>query len=489
MRGCATNPSSTGTRPVGSRRADPTTPGPFRCTPANGFTGGAGKRAPAWCVMPFLLVAVVVATGCATRTLTSGAGSGETRVEVGVLTGLVVESIPTEAGPERDLRIHVGGELAVDARDYDRRNVRDDQVRLDRARLRVDGTYDALAWRVTGDLIGVDTRGGFEEAWASWSPDRRLRVTVGLWRAALGIEESVRTFDLAFVGPALPAYLGGRTDLTVGVDGELHEGLLSYEATFGAGEGFDAFGQRRAHPQVSLKLTSYPLRHVDLQATVLGYEGVPLLAGLFVSGAYAWTPRFEGYLDVATDLRNKLFSTPRLEARDGSRFLYVGYGADFGPFRWLHETAIGSLLDLETPSGPDDLDDQITAWAASLSWMLSGEHYDSRPHRQRDGRDRTFPARPWVPLTPDGPRGYGAVEVAARYANGDIDRDFFNLGVTDFTVSSQEFRTFTAAVNWYPIWNLRCSAEVVRVIADQFPGVFRSHGRDTSFIFQVQVRF
>ena len=55
-----------------------------------------------------------------------------------------------------------------------------------------------------------------------------------------------------------------------------------------------------------------------------------------------------------------------------------------------------------------------------------------------------------------------------RYSNGDIDRDFFDLGFTDYVHSSQEFRSFTAAVNWYPVRNLKVGAAVTRTIAQRY---------------------
>jgi len=120
-------------------------------------------------------------------------------------------------------------------------------------------------------------------------------------------------------------------------------------------------------------------------------------------------------------------------------------------------------------------------------WRLTGEPYDSRPFRHRDAHRPSRPARPLD--GPPGERGFGAVELACRYANGDMDRDFFTLGFTSYDVSSQEFRTLSGGLNWDPTPWLRISGEVVRTIADQRPGVFDSHGRDTSGLARVQLAF
>jgi phosphate-selective porin len=120
--------------------------------------------------------------------------------------------------------------------------------------------------------------------------------------------------------------------------------------------------------------------------------------------------------------------------------------------------------------------------------MISGEPYDSRPFRQRDGRAGPFPARPLWGDT-DQPRGWGAWELAARYSNGDIARELSDLGYVDFSEASQEFRSMVGALNWFPSEDLRFTLQVVRTIADQFPQSFGNQGRDTSWVFRTQWTF
>ena len=78
------------------------------------------------------------------------------------------------------------------------------------------------------------------------------------------------------------------------------------------------------------------------------------------------------------------------------------------------------------------------------------------------------------------------------------DRDLFTpLGFIPITTggrdplgqggSSQEFRMIEGSLTWSPIRPVRLGVHVIRVIADQFPGVFDSHGRDTSVAIRLQV--
>jgi hypothetical protein len=142
---------------------------------------------------------------------------------------------------------------------------------------------------------------------------------------------------------------------------------------------------------------------------------------------------------------------------------------------------------VRTPAGFQEDLEEITAWQVLVAWRITGEAYDSRPY---DARKNWRPTAPDRPLDGKGSRrGPGAFEVAFRYANGDIDRDFFRLGFTDTQTSSQEFRLAAVALTWDATSTLRFSAEVARTIADQFPAVFDSHGRDTSGLLRVEMHF
>ena len=118
--------------------------------------------------------------------------------------------------------------------------------------------------------------------------------------------------------------------------------------------------------------------------------------------------------------------------------------------------------------------------------MLTGENYDTRPFHQRWNRREDFPRRP---LWGGQKTGIGAIEAAVRYSNADIDREFFNQGLTSFSVSSQEFRTFSVALNWYLVRSLRASVQIVRTLADQGPALLAGNNRDTSGLFRLQYCF
>jgi hypothetical protein len=417
--------------------------------------------------------------------LLAAPAAGEPHGELGPFGWKLSDGIVYEDA-SRELRVDLEGRGALDYLQWDDRNARSQQLRMDRALIGVHADVGRYAdVRVIADPIGIDSPANLWEAWASLSPGRYARVTMGLLPISLGVEHTLGEAAQGLPGrPGFLAFLTGRTDVALRLDGELGDGLLYYDLTGALGEGFDLFGQRRGDPQLSARLMSHPLRFLDWKVDVGPYT-IPLVSGVFASFGWAFATDYDGHLDVATPLRNKLFDVPRLDGDDAD-FWVFGYGIDLGPVRVIHEVTRGSLGGVRLPppsTSREDFDDQIHSWQLVVAWRVTGEPYDSRLF---DRRDALRPDRPAHPIT-DG--GIGAVELAFRYANADMDRDLFLAGFTSEGISSQEFRQVAGAVNWDPTASLRVSAEVVRIIADGYPAVFDSHGRDTSYLLRAEVHF
>lgn len=412
------------------------------------------------------------------------------------------------------LRLRPRALVAADYRRYDARNTRRRDVRLDRALIGFEAeALGGLSLRVLGDLRGTDTRYGLEEAWAAYElggETARVRLRAGLLRFTPGVEHALPEETLPWIDYGAPAQLTGRHDLGLSLEGELLEGLASWQLGLGFGEGFDLYGQRRSDPFLLAKVMVYPLRWLE-GSLDLGPYRFPL-SGLFFSAGAVLSRDFLGYLDSGTALRNKLFDSSRLRARRTFAW-HVAWGIDLGPIRVVHELGRFDLLDLRLPGGGrDDFQgNQLTAWSLGISWRITGEPYDSRSYRQvlppRGG-----PRRPLAgPGSDEARRGsvdlevregsrLGLIEVAFRFMNSERDREFFLTGLTDFRRSSQEWRALDLALNWYPVRSLRLSFHLTRTIADTArpggsgvasPGVFpeSKHARDTSFLVRLQLDF
>ncbi len=393
-------------------------------------------------------------------------------------------------GPDGVPRLRVGGRIHLTSYLYDDRNQRDSEVGVENGELRLDGAALGRAWlRVVADLDGRRTRDGLTEATISSGRLPGVRATFGLQKIPLGIEASIPDDELPFIGPAFSTWLVERTDLSLRLDGEVLGGFIGYDAGWSFGEGFDVEAQRVDDSRLSLRLVLYPF---TADALLPASDGSWRYAeGLFISSSYAYENSFRRTIAIETPSRNRLFQTSSLDA-DSAEWWQFGWGLDAGRVRLIHEWAIGSLHGLETTTGSVDLRDQLTTMAATLSVRLYGKPpaYDSHPFHKRPD----LPSVDWCPPEKERPpfapvRFPGEVELAVRYANGDIDRRLFELGLADFAVSSQEFRTFTASVSLRPSPTLRIIIEGTRVIADQNPAAYDSHGRDTSFALRFEVLF
>ena len=382
-------------------------------------------------------------------------------------------------GPDGVPRLHLGGRFELAGYLRDRRNRHDSEVRVQEGEIRLDGEALERSWlTIVADLDGRDTRDGLRRAVFATQVHPMLRISVGLQDAPIGIASGFDRDRSSFSGPAFASWLVERTDLGIRADGELLDGFLSYDVGYSAGEGVDLDGERLDDPRIAARLTLYPLTENIFTPPI--ESGLRPLHGFFLHAGFAAETSVHRALIVETPNRDRLFETSKIVAETGLWWTF-GWGIDAGPVRLTHEWLEGSFEDVRVGAQKIDLRDQLTAMEATLAVRIHGPDFDSHPSRQRPLRH----VPEWIDEERDAsllPRFDfpGEVELAIRYANGDLDRRLFELGLADFAVSSQEFRTFTAALSIRPAPNVRILTEVTRVIADQSPAAFDSHGRDTT---------
>lgn len=368
------------------------------------------------------------------------------------------------------LALHAGGVFAGELVIHDSDNHSGSGLRTDLAKPILEASYgDAWRLRISGDLEGTKTASNLYEAFVSWSGVPWLRVSAGLLQLPLGFEAGTRAEDLSLIEHSFSYYLNYRSDWALRVEGELAEGAFEWDLAAAPGYGFDANGETQRSPRVSARAFARPLRSLaGPQASFLE----SLAAGLFVGGGYAYGWDWDGSLRIRGPAGVRLFDTMRFEA-DRHHSYALAFGFEVGAVRLYWEGTRGGYFDVQAPVGERDLDDQTDSWHATLSWRIGGPDYDGRIYRERE-------------LAPLGPNVW---ELALRYANGDIDRDFYELGLTDYATSSQEFRTTTLTVSWYATRNLRISAEVARTQADDDIASLGFEGSDDVAIVRAQYRF
>lgn len=360
-----------------------------------------------------------------------------------------------------DWRLHGGGRLVVDAIKYGHANARRSGLEVDEAQLLLEGGYgEDLAFRVQPDLLGIDTRHNLYDAWASLRFCPEATLTAGQIRLALGTEYATRPEDLPLIGYGFTSFLDGRHDWGARLDGELLARSFWYDLAAVAGHGFGVDGQDLNSPQFSLRCVVTPFAATDL----------PALQGFFGGAGLAYSPRYDDPLRLTTPLDSTVFTVRDLDGDDAFwRHLELGYF--WGPFRCGFESSVGAVGDVPTGGGRTEDMDQLTAWTAYAAWNLTGEETAWRRGR-------------WVPA-PAASSRFGRVEIAARYSNADVDRGLFDGGLTDYDPSTQEVRTFTLNLNWYPAGGVRVSAGWVKTLADDELTAFGGTNRDSALLLRL----
>lgn len=369
--------------------------------------------------------------------------------------------------------LHLGGRIVVDAIKYGHANERDSGLELDDARLVFEGGYGDFRFRVEPDLVGTDTRDNLFEAWGAYEIDPALRLKAGQLRVALSSEFATREEDLPLVGYGFGPYLDGRYDVGLRADGcVLREGLW-YEATATAGRGFGLEGDRLDNPQYSLRIVSHPFRWIDAGDAFDGF---------FVGLGLAYSPDGDVPVVVTNPFESVVFRTDDLDGDSaGWRHIEVGYYT--GPVRVAWERVVGTVNDVPVGGGLTEDMDQITSWTLAGSWNITGE--DQAWARGAWTRDLTD-----TPAWPDAESIFpGRWEVAARYSNADIDRALFDYGLATYDPSTQEVRTFSLDLNWFPHEKLRAALGWVKTIADHELTTFGGTDRDSSFVLRMEVNF
>lgn len=376
--------------------------------------------------------------------------------------------------------IHLGGQLAGDAIYYDSDNVKDSGLRWETVDALLFGDYEnKYFFHLESDFLGIDTPNNLYEAWVGWKIHPAFRIKAGQVKVALNTEFATRSENFPSFDYGFSSYLDGRYDLGVQIDGSLWSKLIWYEATGVWGEGFDLDGNRKTEPQVSIRTVISPLVGV-------GYEW---LKGTFVGASLAYSPDYDDEIFLDTPLRNMVFDTADLDG-ESAQWIHAEAGWYGGPFRMSIERVQGAVNDVKVSGGGKEDFDQLTSWSAYGSWYITGQ-------RVRWDRGRWLP--PKVNAGPQDKRQVfdflslldplGCLEIAFRYSNADIDRGLFDFGLTSYGISTQEVRTATLNLNWYPRDGLAISGGWVKTIADQDLYTFGGTDRDSSFFLRTILTF
>jgi phosphate-selective porin OprO/OprP len=365
--------------------------------------------------------------------------------------------------PDRTLVLSVGGDIQADLRAFPAAGGQSypDQFLLRRVRPRFRGTFQ----RIFDFMLQVNVAGGrvlllntFVEA--RFAPWARLRV--GKFIVPFGLELQQSPVATTFMEYALPSNLAPYFSVGLALHGEVAAVAFYQLALTGVvPDGATIVSDVADQKEGAARLFVFPFRRsgvaelagigIGASATYGIVRGNPTATGLPTSYKTDGRNDFFTYI-VTTDKVTGKVDPMNSAYADGAHlrwsvqgnYLYRQLGLQAEHIRSTQRVHKGTLL--QTPRN--------WAWHATAALVLTGENASFKG---------IIPAR--VFDTVEG--GWGAIEVAARYAQLKVDEDLFIAGFADRIVSSREAWAWAAGANWYLNGNVRVSADYVRTTFSQ----------------------
>jgi len=264
--------------------------------------------------------------------------------------------------------------------------------------------------------------------------DPAFTVRAGKFKSPIGLERLRSATDLNFAERGLPSNLAPNRDIGLQLAGDLSEGLFSYQA--GVFDGAPDLGNIDADLSDSKDLVArvflQPFRRGALQGSGVGIAGSTghelgsaTATGLPGYRAPSQQPFFR-YRSSTTMPATTVLAAGRRTRLYPQAFLALGSLGVLGEYALSRQDVLlaGTTARLEHH-----------AWQASGSYFLTGEKAGFRspaPRKPFDLEAGTF----------------GALELAARYGEIDIDDDTFPL-FADPAASASKARSLGFGFNWH----------------------------------------
>jgi phosphate-selective porin OprO/OprP len=301
-------------------------------------------------------------------------------------------------------------------------------------------------------------------------------VRSGKFKSPYGIERLQSATNLLFIERSLVDNLVPNRDLGVQLYGDFQQGAFGYQLAVlnGVPDGGSTDLDVNDGVDVAARLFSKPFVNTTL---------VPL-RGLGVGVAGTWgeeqgTASSPQLPQFRTSSRNVYFKyvtdNPATAAgtavanRQHWRVSPQGYYY-YGPFGSMFEYGIS---DQEILKGATTGTIENTAWQLRASYLLTGE--DSSYTKIVPKNNFGF-----------GTGGWGAWELAIRYANLNVDGEAFAKGFADSTKSVSNIDSLTTALNWYLNPNILWALNYEH---SWFKDGVKTGNRDPENVFLTRVQF
>jgi phosphate-selective porin OprO/OprP len=332
---------------------------------------------------------------------------------------------------------------------------------LRRVRPILEGTFGSIYdFRFTPDF--AQGRTVIQDAYVTARFKPWSAVTVGKFKAPIGLERIQSAQDLRFIERGFPTSLVPNRDLGVQLGGEVGGGLFSYNMSYTNGVTDGGSTESNASPDVendakgdiSARVFFQPFLSSDSFALRgLGFG----IGGTYVDSTGSTTNTL--LPSYRTPGQATFFSYRATTAASGTTPAVNGTFANGERLRWspqfyyyfnsfglLGEYAVVSQdvsRTVGTVTNSASLDNK--AWQLQASWLITGEEQTFRSPN---------PANPFQIGKP----GWGAWELVARVHELSIDGDAFTNGAASFANPLTAARKATAAgigLNWYLNQNVK----------------------------------
>ena len=292
------------------------------------------------------------------------------------------------------------------------------------------------------DFLFVPDFGGssgsvIQDAYVNYRCQPELQFQFGKFKSPVGLELLQSDPDTPFNERALPTDLVPNRDIGAELHGDLFDGRAGYAAGI-----FNGLGDARNSNNADFEDDREFAGRLFLQPWKNSDRAVLQKFGFGVAGSYGNSstanalPATTGGTapGYATDGQQQFFAYGNAVAAAGRHWRVSPQGYYYyGPFGFLGEYVISSQqVQANTTTGRAL---KNTAWQITGSWVLSGESASYKC---------VIPARPFDPSAGH----WGAIQLVARYAHLDIDRDAFPL-FADPNVSARSASDWSVGLNWY----------------------------------------
>lgn len=295
----------------------------------------------------------------------------------------------------------------------------------------------------TGTAAAANT-GTVQDAFLAWRAAPEFGLRIGQYKEPLSQEQTTSLRATDFVERSILDRLIPGRDIGLSAFGKPFNGFLEYEGGVFNGNG-RAVVDNNDEKDVAGRLRISPFKSSEDGSFLKGLR-------LGVSGSYGDVDRASiDALDyTSTELGVKFLDV----AAGGGAALDGRRGRIAAEFSWLWKSfglrsEWARRTDHVTSTTTSERAITYSAWYVAATWLLTGE--------TKSLEDRIVPATSFFE-----PGGWGAVELAVRYAGVHIDDDVFQINAaTTSAVNADSARVLTVGVNWHLTRNVRISPNFI----------------------------